>query len=265
MKINLVGLGRLVAAASRIAKGMWIVATQFPKLAQPERDAHIQRWSHQMLAALDIELKVEGRYDPSARLIVANHVSWLDILVINAAQPVRFVGKSELKSWPILGWLITNTGTVFIERARRKDAVRVVHHMAEVIRGGQLVAIFPEGTTGPGHEVLPFHANLLQAAVAAESPVQPVALRYSDALHDVSVAAAYVSETNIWQSLWRVAMAHGLQAHVALLAAQPPGRERRVLADALSQAIAQRLQAHGAPASTQDVSHQTPVPESLPT
>lgn len=241
MKVTVVGVRRLLATALHIVRGMRIVASQFPSLTQDERDVHVQRWCQELLRILDIEHVVEGQYDPTARLIVANHVSWLDILAINAAQPVCFVGKSELRTWPILGWLIVNTGTVFIERARRKDAVRVVHHMADVIRAGQLVAIFPEGTTGDGHGVLPFHANLLQAAIAASSPVQPVALRYSDAHFEVSRAAAYVSETNIWQSLWRVAMAQGMRARVTFLAPHPPGEERRALASALSAAIARRL------------------------
>ena len=157
MKVRAVGLWRLVHTAALIARGMWIVATQFPRLSQDARDAHVRRWSRQMLAALHIRLIVEGAYDPRARLMVANHVSWLDILAINAAQPTRFVGKSELKSWPILGWLIANTGTVFIERAKRRDAVRVVHHMTDVLRAGQHVTIFPEGTTGDGHQVLGAH------------------------------------------------------------------------------------------------------------
>lgn len=243
MKVRAVGLWRLVHTAALIARGMWIVATQFPRLSQDARDAHVRRWSRQMLAALHIRLIVEGAYDPRARLMVANHVSWLDILAINAAQPTRFVGKSELKSWPILGWLIANTGTVFIERAKRRDAVRVVHHMTDVLRAGQHVTIFPEGTTGDGHQVLPFHANLLQAAITADTPVQPVALRYGDAHSEVSEAAAYVSETNIWQSLWRVAMARHLRARITFLPVQPPLDERRALAAALRQAIEARLQA----------------------
>ena len=93
-------------------------------------------------------------------------------------RPARFVSKADVRHWPLLGWLVACGGTLFIERERKRDALRVVHQMAEALQAGETVAVFPEGTTSDGHGLLPFHANLLQAAIATETPVQPVALRY---------------------------------------------------------------------------------------
>jgi 1-acyl-sn-glycerol-3-phosphate acyltransferase len=142
----------------------------------------------------------------------------------------------------LLGWLIRGAGTLFIERERKRDAVRVVHAMAEALRDGDTVAVFPEGTTGTGPELLPFHANLLQAAIATGTPVQPVVLRFADALQPFSPAVVYVGETTLLQSIWRVVSARGLRAHVTLLpAVHPAGFDRRALAEHLRASMESRL------------------------
>lgn len=195
-----------------------------------------------MLAVLGIALQSRGVLHSGATLFVANHVSWLDILAMMSVRPMRFVSKSDVRRWPVLGWLVACGGTLFIERGRRSDALRVVHLVAESLRAGDAIALFPEGTTSDGHGLLPFHANLLQAAVVTEAPVQPIALRFSDAGNPVSAAAAYVGDMTLVQSLWAVASATGLTAHVALLPVQPTaGLERRALASQLSDAIAAQL------------------------
>ena len=114
-------------------------------------------------------------------LVVANHISWLDIFVLNAHHPVRFVAKAEIAKWPVVSRMIRGAGTVFIERERRRDTHRVNHQMAHVLANGDVVAIFPEGTTTYGTDVLPFKSSLLQPIVEAEGHVQPVAIRYRDA------------------------------------------------------------------------------------
>ncbi|MBW8313713.1 MAG: 1-acyl-sn-glycerol-3-phosphate acyltransferase, partial [Hydrogenophaga sp.] len=141
----------------------------------------VREWSRQMLRIMGVELVVCGT--PPANgpvLLVANHISWLDIVVMNAAQPARFVSKADVKHWPVLGALITGAGTLYIERESRRDAMRVVHQMAERLRAHDTIAVFPEGTTGDGRSLLPFHANLFQAAISANAPVLPVAMTYVD-------------------------------------------------------------------------------------
>ncbi len=233
---------RLLRCGLHIVRGALICAFIFPFVSTSKRMAHVGRWSAGALSMLGIALRVSGTPASGAALFVANHVSWIDILAINAVQPLRFVSKSDIRAWPVLGWLAACGGTLFIERTRARDALRVLHLVAQAMKAGEQVAVFPEGTTSDGHGVLPFHANLLQAAISAEVPVQPVALRFSDDSQPVSAAAAYVGDTTLLQSIWAVASARGITARVSFLPAQPSRHaERRALAAQLSSAIAAQL------------------------
>jgi 1-acyl-sn-glycerol-3-phosphate acyltransferase len=240
---------RVTLALWRILRSLWLLlmgvlicAFIFPFLGPAQRLQRVGRWSAQMLRALGIDLRSSGTPHAGATLVVANHVSWLDILAINAVQPARFVSKSDVRAWPVLGWLIACGGTLFIERERKRDALRVVHQVAQALRSGATVAVFPEGTTSDGTSLLPFHANLLQAAISTQTPVQPVALRFADAAQAFSPAAAYVGDTSLVQSLWWVVMGQGLQANVSWLAPETSAEcERRVLSERLRTQIAQAL------------------------
>src|SRR5687768_6892979 len=157
------------------------VAWLFPRLTPAARTRQVQAWARTLLTRLDVELKIVGT-PPRAGplLLVANHISWVDILALHAACHCRFVAKADVQRWPVIGTLATGAGTVYVARESRRDVLRVVHHMAQALRDGDILAIFPEGTTGDGSSVLPFHANLLQAAISADSPVQTVAIRFLD-------------------------------------------------------------------------------------
>lgn len=235
---------RLLRCGLHILHGVLLCALVFPFSTKSKRMSRVGRWSAQMLVALGVELRAAGRAESGAVLFVANHVSWLDILAINAVQPVRFVSKSDIRRWPLLGWLVACGGTLFIERHRPRDAIRVVHLMAEALRCGQPVAVFPEGTTSDGHGLLPFHANLLQAAISAGVTVQPIALRFADSLGPVSAAAAYVGDTTLWQTLWAVVSGVELIAHVTLLPIHSaPLPARRTLAAQIQREIGAALTA----------------------
>jgi 1-acyl-sn-glycerol-3-phosphate acyltransferase len=211
--------------------GAAICAFAFPFADAAARRRRVEWWAGRMLRVLDVRLDVRGTLHPAPVLLLANHVSWLDILAVHAVHAVRFVSKADVRRWPLVGFLVASGGTLFIEREKKRDALRVVHHVAGALRDGAAVALFPEGTTGTGRALLPFHANLLQAAVAAQAPVQPVALRFSDAGTAFSDAVLYLGETTLLQSLWRVAAADGLAAHVELLPALAvEGLDRRALA-----------------------------------
>ncbi len=234
---------RLALMLAHLVHGMASVVLRFSPLDAAGRHARIQRWSATLLRRLGIELTVHGAPRSGATLLVANHVSWLDIAAIHAAAPqARFVSKADVRHWPLVGRLVAGAGTLFIERESKRDALRVVHQMADALRAGDTVAVFPEGTTGPGRELLPFHANLLQAAIATATPIQPVVLRFHDAAHAFSPAAAYVGETTLVQSLWRVARAKGLAVELRFLAAQASAHaDRRALAAVLRAAMAESL------------------------
>lgn len=238
-------LWRVLRVVLHVLHGMVVMALRFPSLDAAGRQARIQWWSAGLLRAVGVGLQVRGTPRPGATLLVANHVSWLDIAALHAAVPqARFVAKADIRSWPLLGWLVAGAGTLFIARERKRDALRVVHTMAEALAAGQTVAVFPEGTTGPGPDLLPFHANLLQAAIASGTPIQPAVLRFADTRHRFSPAVVYVGDTSLMQSLWWVAGAQGLVAHVDLLAPQATAHaDRRALAEHLRQCMAEALQA----------------------
>jgi 1-acyl-sn-glycerol-3-phosphate acyltransferase len=233
---------RLVLGLGRALQGVLTCGILFPFLKPAQRMAHVGRWSARMLAALGITLEQSGALRPGAVLLVANHISWLDILAINAVHGARFVSKADVRHWPVVGWMVACGGTLFIERERKRDAMRVVHQVAEALAAGEVVAVFPEGTTTDGCSLLPFHANLLQAAIATKTPVQPIALRYSDQREAVSPAAAYVGETTLAQSIVRVLCAERLHVKVQVLASMGTRHlDRRALAEQLRLQIASAL------------------------
>ena len=200
-------------------------------------------WSAKMLRVLGLQLQVQGSFSPGAKLVVANHVSWIDIMAIHAVCPeARFVSKADVQKWPLLNRLVSAGGTLYIEREKRRDALRVVHQMADALKAGDTVAVFPEGTTGDGSTLLPFHANLLQAAIATATPVQPVALRFSDAHHAVSPAAQFVGDTTLVQSLWLLACGKQVVVRLQVMALLATAQaDRRQLAENLRELIAQQL------------------------
>jgi 1-acyl-sn-glycerol-3-phosphate acyltransferase len=236
---------RLLRMLLHLLHGIAVAGLQFPALDAAGRQARIRWWSEKLLRMVGLELVVSGTPRPGATLLVANHVSWLDIAAIHAVVPqARFVSKAEVLAWPLLGWLIREAGTMFIERERKRDALRVLHQVADALRAGDTIAVFPEGTTGGGATLLPFHGNLLQSAIATGTPVQCVALRYADPAHRFSPAAQFVGETTLLQSVWRVLGARGLRVHVDLLPPQGARHaDRRALAEYLRGLIHERLHA----------------------
>ena len=226
---------------SHVVGGWWTIRTRFPHMTQAEREARVQQWAARFLHIWRIGLQVRGT--PPAHgplLLVANHISWLDILVLHAAGFCRFVSKADIKDWPVIGMMATQAGTLYIARDSRRDALRVVHHMRDALLRGEVVAVFPEGTTSDGLTLLPFHANLIQAAISAESPVLPVALEFIDSRSgQMSTAPMYIGEQTLIESVWRTLTTPGLRAVVSYGEPQSPaGRERREWAAELRESVA---------------------------
>lgn len=233
---SLRALVRLLHALAHALRGWWIIRTRFDQLDDAQRAAHVERWARRALQILGIRVVVQGPLPgPGPVLLVANHISWLDIVALHGARHVRFVSKDGVKNWPLIGVLATGAGTLYIERERRRDAVRVAHHMTEALRNGDRIAVFPEGTTSDGRVLLPFHANLLQAAISSGAPVQPVALRFVDAATgQTSLAPRYVGDDTLLDSLWRTLRAPPLLVIVHFGQPQDShGRDRREWAQAL--------------------------------
>jgi 1-acyl-sn-glycerol-3-phosphate acyltransferase len=235
---------RATRVCVHVIAGIATTTFVFPWIAPGSRRALTRRWSRRLLSILRIDARVHGQLDAHSGnvLIVANHVSWLDIFVLNAQRPARFIAKAELARWPIAGRLIRGAGTIFVERERRHDTRRVNHHAAHALASGDVVAVFPEGTTTDGTTLLKFHGSLLQPIVEAGGHLLPVALRYKDADGDVSTAPAYVGEESFVQSFWRVCGERRLTVELHVAASVPAGeRHRRELALAAEDAIRRAL------------------------
>jgi 1-acyl-sn-glycerol-3-phosphate acyltransferase len=229
---------KLLRAVLHLLRGYWIIRSQFKHIAQNQREAHVQRWSAQLVGILGVQLQVEGT-PISSGLLVANHVSWLDNLAVHAAHFCRFVAKSDIKSWPVIGYLTEQSGMLFVERTSRKDAHRVVQMVAKRLVEGDCVAVFPEGTTGDGKALLPFHANMIQSAIDADSLVQTVAIRFIDtASGQPSHAPLFVGDDTLLRSVWRVLRSSSITAVLHFGESQlAEGRDRRAFAADLRSAI----------------------------
>ena len=231
---------RLGRALAHALAGLATILLRFPRMNKIQRDAQVQAWALKMLSLLGIRLELRGRPPVSGPiLLVANHISWLDILVMHAARHCRFVSKADVRHWPLIGTLATGAGTLYIERKSRRDAMRVVHHMAESLKRGEVVAVFPEGTTSNGVAMLPFHGNLIQAAISANAPVQPVALGFLDSkTRAISLAPCYIDEDTLVMSIWRTVTARSITAAVHYGEPQTAqGRDRRTWANDLRSAV----------------------------
>jgi 1-acyl-sn-glycerol-3-phosphate acyltransferase len=210
----------------------------FPVLPAAARDALVQFWSRIALVALGIrlELRVEPGATPIAAsrgsLIVSNHTSWADVFVIAAVTPARFVAKSEIAGWPLIGVFARAVGTIFVARRRRHAVVEVNRAAAERMQRGQSVVIFPEGTTTDGTQLLRFHANLFQAGIDAAAPVIPLSLEYRQDGRPSS-AAAFIGDMTLVASMWRIVIAPRLTVRLRWLPAIAIAGETR-------QAVAQR-------------------------
>ncbi len=237
-------LCKFVRVLGWVLHGYWRVRTVFPQLSDEQQARAVEVWARRMLAIIGIEVRVKGHPAAGPVLMASNHISWLDILVMHAACHCRFVAKSEIRSWPLVGVLTTGGGSLYIERASNRDALRVVHQMAEALQQGQVLAVFPEGGTGDGITLLPFHANLLQAAIAVDAPIQPIALQFLDAqTKQVSLAPCYHHDDTLLSSLWRTLCAPPLLAQVRYGEIEhAQGRSRRVWAQDLQATVAQLCQ-----------------------
>lgn len=202
-----------------------------------------QRWSRRLLAILGIELRDSGDDISSGTLLVANHISWLDIFVINAVAPAAFISKAEVRKWPAIGWLAARNETVFLQRGSRGHARTIGGEIARALEAGSIVALFPEGTTTDGSHVLHFHAALLQPALDTGRPIQPLALRYRDAHGAYSRAPAYYGEMSLLACIANIVAEPVIVAEVTIMPAEthPPDLDRRPLANALQARIAEHV------------------------
>ncbi len=224
-----------------VIAGVLFILRRFPRLSATQRDREVLAWAGRLLAILGVRVTVHGRppdVHHSGALLVANHVSWLDISLLHSLCPVRFVSKAEVRDWPVVGRLAVASGTLFLERSRKADAHRLNGEMADLLRAGDCLALFPEGTTSDGSGLLPFYPSLLQPAIQAGAPVWPVAIRYRHPDGRLNLDAAYFNHMSLGRSLLKILGQREIRAEVHFLDPIPTaGQRRRELAGQAAAAI----------------------------
>ena len=222
---------RLAAAAAVLLLGLVIVPVggrrALPTVARG------------ILAALGVTLRRAGPAVRPGSLLVANHVSWLDVLAILAVTPVRLVAKREVRGWAGIGLLAALSGMIFVDRTRPTTLPGTVAEVTAALRAGHPVAVFPEGTTFCGTTRGRFRPALFQAAVAAGAPVVPVSIGYGSTEGSRSTDAAFVGSDTLWSSVCRVARLRGLTVTMVSSPALHPAADadRRALARAAQASV----------------------------
>lgn len=220
---------------------LWIgfgAATIYPMVSTARRACLKQRWSRRILTILAVRLETQGTDAPPGSLIVANHISWLDIFAIHSIRPAAFISKSEVRDWPFVGWLAAKNDTVFLRRGSRGHARTVNTEIDALLTTGMDVALFPEGMTTDGTHLLGFHAALLQPAVETQRPILPLALTYLDEMGDRSLAPSFEGEITLMQCFSAILASRALTVCVTPLPAiNTAGKTRRELSQEAHRAI----------------------------
>jgi 1-acyl-sn-glycerol-3-phosphate acyltransferase len=189
----------------------------------------LQRTCQRVLRVLHVALSVSGPV-PRKGLLVCNHLSYLDILVLSATTPCTFVSKCEVKRWPVFGWFASLAGTLFVRRDKRSDVLRAAHEMRQAIAKGGLVVLFPEGTTSDGHQVLPFKTSLLHAAQLHPCVLSAASIDYALANGDVTEEVCYWKDMTLLPHLLNLFIKHCLTVEIRFAEVHPQNADRKYLA-----------------------------------
>jgi 1-acyl-sn-glycerol-3-phosphate acyltransferase len=209
---------KLLALVLELSRFTLVLCLRFPRLQPEQKLTEIQRWASKVLQILQVEVRVEGSPPPpGASLVVANHVSWLDILVLQSLLPGVFVAKAEVRRWPLIGTMAQHCSTIFVDRRSRTSARGMVDGALKAFDQGYAVIAFPEGTSTDGTGLNPFHANVFEGAISAQIAVVPVAMRYMDAQTGLPCQAApFIGDMSLAFSLRKVMAKSTIQVRVHL-------------------------------------------------
>jgi len=227
-----------VCSAAGVLLGALTVLPVLPLLPGRARKVLLRLVFRGMLRAFGVRLVMHGAKEfaagPPGRgaLVVNNHISWLDIVGINAVRPMRALAKREIAGWPVLGAMVARGGSIFLDRERLSTLPATMAELAEALRGGSLVSVTPEGTTYCGRASGRFTTASFQAAIDGGVPVRPVALRYRLAGGPETTEPAFIGPESLIDSLRRVARLRGLVLEMFVCDEIAPGRaaDRRELA-----------------------------------
>ncbi|WP_225858666.1 lysophospholipid acyltransferase family protein [Streptomyces albicerus] len=233
---------RLIAVVAVLLFGIALIPL-FGRLTGVRRDRAVRLWCRTIVRTVGVRLRITGAAPPTGGLLlVANHISWLDIPLLAAVRPGRMLAKAEIRQWPVAGALTASSGALFIERDRLRALPGTVERIADTLRSGAAVVVFPEGSTWCGRAQGHFRRAVFQAALDATVPVQPVRLHYRLDGGAATTAPAFVGSDSLLASVWRVVSARGLVAEVRVQPVLPPGGapDRRALALAAEAATTHR-------------------------
>ncbi len=225
--------------------GLIIASVFLPFMAKNTKLALIKWWCGGLLRAFHIKVVTFGELPPSSTkgvMFVANHISWSDIHALNSKIALRFIAKAEIRSWPVFGYLVAKANTLFIDRSKKQEAAKIVNITAASLMAGDNLCFFPEGTTTDGKQVLPFKSSVLQAAIAANSLIWPVAIRYVNADGSINTNIAYAGEISLIDSMHQVIKQKNTCVELHFLSPiDSAGKDRRHLTQAAYDAIVAKL------------------------
>ncbi|MGC3957107.1 MAG: 1-acyl-sn-glycerol-3-phosphate acyltransferase [Verrucomicrobiota bacterium] len=206
------------------------------KPAQPARSRWLQWCSRRTLRVFAVHTEHTGM-PPQTGLLVSNHLSYLDILVLVSLTPAVFVSKAEVKNWPVFGWFARLAGTLFVDRTKRSDVSRMNALIESSLATGNVLVLFPEGTSWNGSEILPFKSSLLEPIVGAKYPLAVGHLSYKlddgDAANDV----CYWGDATFFPHLVKLMTKNHVRARVCFAPVPQPAKDRKELAHQLHTAI----------------------------
>jgi 1-acyl-sn-glycerol-3-phosphate acyltransferase len=233
----------LLRLIAHVFKGCFILLLVFPWLKAGQRHQSIRKWCKQLLGIFQMSLAVIGaeQLEDTHYLMAANHISWIDIHVINSFKPHYFVAKAEVASWPIFGWMAKQLGTLFIERGKANSIRKMVLEVSGQL-SNKAICIFPEGTSTDGKQVAPFKSNLFEAAITAEAPVYSLAIQYFDSqTGKKTTAPAFIGDMGLVDSMWKLICSPPICAEIRISAKLPALNERKALAELSQSLIAAQL------------------------
>lgn len=196
----------------------------------------VQRHARRLLKIFKLEPQVAGPV-PTRGLHVSNHLGYLDILLLASITPAVFVSKSEIKSWPLVGWLTQMGGTLFVNRERRGQVGRMNYEIQAALDRGALVVLFPEGTSSNGEKVLPFRSSLLESVAQTSHPLSISAIQYAIEDGDASEDVCYWGEHTFLPHLLNLLGKRAVRATVHFAPFQRTGTDRKLLAVQLREEI----------------------------
>ncbi|MFK5986976.1 MAG: lysophospholipid acyltransferase family protein [Pseudomonadota bacterium] len=177
----------------------------------------LQGWLKKLLAIYRVKIVFHGKQVESPKMIVCNHISWMDVVILSSLYPGHFIAKSEIRSWPVMGPMISSIGTLFIKRGVRSEMKKMSQQVGQILDNKSSVVYFPEGKTGDGKQINTVYSGLFESAITAGMDVQPMLVIYSDSSGYPSQVMPYLTGQSLFASIMAVLEEKQITAHLFAL------------------------------------------------